>query len=79
MSVKTKRSVVSKRPSAEQVQDAARWNSFLVASGTPYENLTENWLNFFSQQAEISTAQTELVKLIDAAIKADNAREGQTL
>jgi hypothetical protein len=66
-----KRAVVSKKITDSQVVDAQRWLAFIEASGTPYENLTEEWHSFFSQQAEISSASVELVKLIDKAISKD--------
>lgn len=63
-----RKAVVSKRVSDDQILNSQRWEKFLIASGTPYENLNAEWLAFFDGQAEISTAQTELVRLIDLAI-----------
>lgn len=71
MSVKTKRVSVSKRPSAEQIQDAKRWEQFIIHSGIRFEDLSNEWVEFFDAQAEISTAQIELVRLIDLAILKD--------
>jgi hypothetical protein len=76
MSAPKKKAVVSKRVSDDQILNSNRWIAFIEASGTPYENLSESWLAFFDGQAEIETATVELVKLIDAAIKADNLRDG---
>lgn len=71
----TKKKVVSvtKKTTVENKLDAVRWQAFIRASGLPYEELSEEWLAFFDSQAEISTAQVELVKLIDRAIQADVA------
>lgn len=71
----TKKKVVSvtKKTTVEDKLDAIRWQAFIKASGLPYEELSEEWHQFFSAQAEITTAQTELVKLIDKAIQADVA------
>ena len=66
-----KRVSVTKRPSAEQIQDAKRWKSFIEASGVPYDQLTEEWLAFFDAQADLRSASTELVRLIDLAIAQD--------
>ena len=71
MSTPKKKVSVSKRPSAEQIQDANRWQQFIKASGLPYENLSEDWLEFFDAQSDPQSASTELVRLIDLAIAQD--------
>lgn len=72
MSTPKKKVSVSKRPSAEQIQDANRWTSFIKASGLSYEQLSEEWLEFFDAQADVVTAGTELIRLIDIAIEKQN-------
>lgn len=74
MSTPKKKAVVSKRPSAEQIQDAKRWEQFIINSGIRFEDLSSEWVAFFDAQAEISTAQTELVRLIDLAILKDEKK-----
>lgn len=69
-----KRVSVAKRPSAEQIQDAKRWEQFIIHSGIRFEDLSSEWVEFFDAQAEISTAQTELVRLIDIAILKDETK-----
>lgn len=71
MAVKTKRTSVAKRSSAEQIKNSERWEAFLVASGTPFLSLSNEWLSFFDAQSNIETASTELVRLIDIAILKD--------
>ena len=66
--MKNKSVVVTKK---QEALDASRWRAFLQASSTPYEDLSEDWYLFFDAQAEISTAQAELVRLVDIAIKND--------
>lgn len=66
-----KRVSVARRPSADQIQDANRWTSFVKASGLPYDQLSEEWLDFFSAQSDPQSASTELVRLIDLAIAQD--------
>lgn len=66
-----KRVTVTKKTTVEDKLDALRWQAFIKASGLPYEELSDEWHLFFSAQAEISTASTELVKLVDKAIQAD--------
>lgn len=74
MSTIKKKAVVSKRPSAEQIQDAKRWEQFVIHSGIRFEDLSSEWVAFFDAQAEISTASTELVRLIDLAIARDEKK-----
>jgi hypothetical protein len=74
MSTKPKKAIVSKRPSAEQIQNAKRWEQFIKASGYSFKELTEEWLDFFSAQADPTSASTELVRLIDIAIAQDGKK-----
>lgn len=71
MAVKTKKAVVSKKLSDEQIVDARRWNDFIRASGIPFEGLTVEWLDFFDAQSDPSTASFKLVKLLDIAAEHD--------
>ena len=79
MATPKKKAIVSKKVSDQQIVDAARWKAFIYASTLAYEYLTEEWLDFFSAQSNPSVAGTELVRLIDAAIIADNVRKEQPL
>lgn len=69
-----KRAVVSKKLSDEEKLNASRWTAFIKASGTPLLSLSNEWLMFFDSQANIETAETELVRLIDAAIAQDEKK-----
>ena len=71
MAVKTKTAVVSKKVSDQQVKDANRWTQFIIHSGVRFEDLSDEWLMFFDSQSDISSASTELVRLVDIAIKND--------
>lgn len=66
--------VVSKKLSEQQIVDAARWKAFIKASGTSYENITEEWWAFFEAQSDPASASTQLVRLIDLAILKDEAK-----
>lgn len=66
-----KKVVVSKKVSDQQIIDAQRWNCFIAASALPFEQLTESWLDVFDCQSNPETASTELVRLVDIAIKND--------
>lgn len=69
-----KRAVVSKKISDDERLNAKRWEQFIIHSGIRFEDLSNEWVEFFDAQAEISTAQTELVRLIDAAITRDEKK-----
>lgn len=66
-----RKAVVSKRVSEDEKLNALRWSAFIVASGTPLTELTDEWYTFFDKQADVETASVELVKLIDLAIAKD--------
>lgn len=74
MAVKTKTAVVSKKVSDEQIKNSNRWTQFIIHSGIRFEDLSDEWVQFFDQQAEITTASTELVRLIDLAIAKDEKK-----
>ena len=71
MAVKTKTAVVSKKVSDDEKLNAKRWVHFLAASSLPFEQLTDDWLEFFDAQSNPESASTELVRLVDLAIKND--------
>lgn len=69
-----KRAVVSKKLSEEEKLNSNRWTQFIIHSGVRFEDLSDEWIAVFDAQAEISTAQTELVRLIDIAIARDEKK-----
>lgn len=69
-----KKAVVSKRVTDEIVANANRWTQFIIHSGVRFEDLSDEWCSFFDSQAEINTASTELVRLIDIAIARDEKK-----
>ena len=71
MSLPKKKAIVSRKVSDDQLQDAKRWNCFIAASSLPFEQLTDAWLSFFDSQSNPQSASTELVRLVDIAIKND--------
>ena len=72
-----KKAVVSKRVTDEIVANSNRWTQFIIHSGIRFEDLSDEWIAVFDAQAEISTAQTELVRLIDIAIERDKIMENK--
>lgn len=69
-----KKAVVSKRVTDEIVANANRWTQFIIHSGIRFEDLSDEWCSFFDSQSEISSASTELVRLIDIAIAKDEKK-----
>lgn len=69
-----KKAVVSKKITDSQIADATRWQAFIKASGTSFENVTESWWDFFEAQSDPASASTELVRLIDIAILKDEKK-----
>lgn len=74
MAVKTKTAIVSKKVTDEIVANSNRWTQFIIHSGVRFEDLSDEWCSFFDSQAEINTASTELVRLIDIAIARDEKK-----
>lgn len=74
MKTPRKSATVSKKITDEIVANSNRWIQFIIHSGVRFEDLSDEWVQFFDQQAEISTASTELVRLIDIAITQDNSK-----
>jgi hypothetical protein len=72
-----KRAVVTKKLTDEIVANSNRWTQFIIHSGIRFEDLSNEWVAFFDGQSEISTAQTELVRLIDIAMNADKVKENK--
>lgn len=77
MAVKTKTAVVSKKISSEILANSHRWTQFIIHSGIRFEDLSDEWCSFFDSQSEISSASTELVRLIDIAIERDKIMENK--
>lgn len=71
MSIPKKKAVVSKKITDEILANSNRWTQFIIHSGVRFEDLSDEWIAVFDAQAEISTAQAELVRLVDIAIKND--------
>lgn len=72
-----RKAVVSKKVNDEEKLNAKRWTQFIIHSGVRFEDLSDEWVMFFDAQAEISSASTELVRLIDLAIEADKTKESK--
>lgn len=60
MSTVKKKVSVSKRPSAEQIQDSLKWNSFLAASQVEWDNLSESWKDVFELLGNTKSSSEEI-------------------
>lgn len=77
MATAKKTAIVSKKITDEIVANANRWTQFIIHSGIRFEDLSDEWLSFYDAQADIISASTELVRLIDAAIESDKVKENK--
>lgn len=67
MSVKTKRSVVSKRPSAEQIKNSERWTFFLSQCAIDWDNLSDNSKDFFASMGSTESSEEDINNAVDLA------------
>jgi hypothetical protein len=74
MSVKTKRVSVAKRPSAEQIQNAKRWENIMKNYQVEWGLLTEEWKDFFELVGNTSIDENLATFLIDKAIEKDEKK-----
>lgn len=63
-----KRVSVSKRPSAEQIQDAKKWNCFVTASQVEWDDLSEEYKDFFEVIGNTKSSSEEINQAIEKAM-----------
>lgn len=68
MSTPKKKAVVSKRPSAEQIQDSMKWNAFVTASQTDWDDLSEEWKDAFELLGNTESTSDEINQAIEKAM-----------
>lgn len=68
MSTPKKKVSVSKRPSAEQIQDSLKWAAFVAASQVEWDNLSENWKDFFEVIGNTKSSSEEINQAITKAM-----------
>lgn len=68
MSTKPKKAVVSKRPSAEQIQDSLKWTAFVAASQVEWDELTESWKDFFEVIGNTKSSSEEINQAVTKAM-----------
>lgn len=61
-------STVSKRPSAEQIQDSLKWAAFVAASQVEWDELTESWKDFFEVIGNTKSSSEEINQAIIKAM-----------
>lgn len=62
-----KRVSVTKRPSAEQIQDSLKWNAFVTASQIEWDDLSEDWKDFFEVVGNTKSSGEDINNAIDLA------------
>lgn len=68
MSTVKKKAVVSKRPSAEQIQDSLKWVAFVAASQIEWDELSESWKDFFEVIGNTKSSSEEINQAIVKAM-----------
>jgi hypothetical protein len=71
MSTPKKKAIVSKRPSAEQVQDSEKWAAFVAASQVQWDELSESWKDFFEVVGNTKSSSEEINQAIEKAMTGD--------
>ena len=71
MATKSKTVSVAKRPSAEQIQNSLKWNAFVTASQTDWDDLSEDWKDFFEVVGHTDSSSEEINQAIEKAIEKD--------
>lgn len=64
MSTPKKKVSVSKRPSAEQIQDSLKWAAFVVASQIEWDELSEEWKDAFEIVGNTKSTSEEINQAI---------------
>lgn len=68
MSTPKKKVSVTKRPSAEQIQDSLKWNAFVTMCQVEWDDLTEDWKDLFWTIGSTASSSEEINKAIEKAI-----------
>lgn len=68
MSTPKKKAIVSKRPSTEQIQDSKRWAAFVAASQIEWDELSEDWKDFFEVIGNTKSSSEEINQAIEKAM-----------
>lgn len=68
MSTVKKKAVVSKRPSAEQIQDSLKWAAFVAASQVEWNELSESYKDFFEVIGNTKSSSEEINQAITKAM-----------
>lgn len=74
MSVPKKKAVVSKRVSDEQLKQSERWVAFTAASQIEWDDLSEEWKDFFEVIGDTSSTVEKMNCYIDIAIAEDEKK-----
>lgn len=68
MSTPKKKAVVTKRPSAEQIQDSLKWAAFVAISQIEWDELSESYKDFFEVVGNTKSSSEEINQAIEKAM-----------
>lgn len=68
MAAKSKTVSVTKRPSAEQIQDSLKWAAFVAASQVEWDELSESYKDFFEVIGNTKSSSEEINQAITKAM-----------
>lgn len=68
MSTPKKKAIVSKRPSAEQIQDSLKWDAFVTMCQVEWDNLSEEYKDFFEVVGNTKSSSEEINRAIEKAM-----------
>ncbi len=68
MSTPKKKVSVTKRPSAEQIQDSLKWAAFVAASQIEWDELSESYKDFFEVVGSTKSSSEEINQAIIKAM-----------
>lgn len=74
MAVKTKKAIVSRKVSDDQLLNHKRWEAFVINCQIPWDNLSESWKDFYETMAPNGANSEDIVKAIDLAIAEDEKK-----
>lgn len=63
-----KRVSVTKRPSAEQIKDAKKWNEFVAMCQVEWDDLSEDWKDLFWTIGSTKSSSEEINQAIEKAM-----------
>lgn len=64
--------VVSKKVSDTQILNSIRWEEFVKNCQIPWEELRDEWKDFYASMGDTKSSAEDITKAIDHAMKGDS-------